>query len=347
MLSFFILSCITHFSFPFTSSSSPTVLPSTAQPSVAPTVAVGIITTIAGTGVASYSGDEGLATLAGLNQPNVVTVDSSGTEYNMSIFHTPLIFIHYVGNVYIADTSNHRIRKVAASTGIITTFAGTGTAGFSGDNNAATSAALWSPTGITVDSAGISIRVFHYYLKIIYWSSLGNVYVSDTSNSLVRKVTVSTGIIATIIGTGATTFGGDNGQATSAALYMPLGIAVDSAGNVYIADYLHVRVRKVTISTGIIVTIAGTGTSSYSGDSGPATSATLIRPNGIALDSSGNVYIADTGNQAIRKITVSTGIISTIAGTGSASYSGDGGLAVSAELCNPTGVAIDSSGNKL
>ena len=115
----------------------------------------------------------------------------------------------------------------------------------------------------------------------------------------------------------------------------------------YIADYLNVRIRKVTISTGIILTIAGTGTSSYSGDNGPATSATLTRPNGIALDSSGNVYIADTGNQVIRKITVSTGIISTIVGIGTATYGGDGGLATSAELCNPTGVAIDSSGSKL
>ncbi len=180
-------------------------------------------------------------------------------------------------------------------------------------------------------------------------------------------MTVSTGIITTIAGTGAASYSGDNGQATSASMNNPEGIAIDSTGsslllvyfssyftnlhslgNLYIADLLNHRVRKVTVSTGIITTIAGSSTSgSYSGDNGPATAATLNVPNGVAIDTAGNIYIADYSNHRIRKVTVSTGIITTIAGTGTASYSGDNGPATSATLCGPSDVALGSAGISL
>ena len=271
------------------------------------TVSTGIITTIAGTGSASYSGDNGAATSATLNNPFGVSLDASG-------------------NVYIADSDNNRIRKVTVSTGIISTIAGTGSTSFSGDNGAATSAALYYPFGVSVDSSG-------------------NVYIADYFNHRIRKVSVSTGIIITIAGTGTAGYSGDNGAATSATLYYPVGVSLDASGNVYIADTNNNRIRKVTVSTGIISTIAGTGTGSYSGDYGAATSATLYYPFGVSLDASGNVYIADSYNNRIRKVTVSTGIISTIAGTGSTSYSGDNGAATSAALYYPVGVSLDSSGN--
>ena len=173
----------------------------------------------------------------------------------------------------------------------------------------------------------------------------GNVYLADSGNSRIRKVTISTGIISTIAGTGTKSRSGDGGPATSATLYLPQGVALDAVGNVYIADTDNYVIRKITVSTGIISTIAGKGTADYGGDNGAATSATLSSPTGIALDTSGNVYIADNGNSRIRKITVSTGIITTVAGKGDASYAGDNDAATAASLYNPSGVAVDSSGN--
>ena len=191
-------------------------------------------------------------------------------------------------------------------------------------------------------------------------------YIADTYNHRIRKLTISTGIITTIAGTGTSSYSGDNGFATSAALNYPHGVAVDSSGrthivllsgflnvlllgNVYIADYNNNRIRKVTISTGIITTIAG-GSSitsgSYSGDNGPATSAKLNYPYGVVLDTAGNVYIADSWNHRIRKVTISTGIITTFAGTGTTSYSGDNVAATSATLYYPAGVALDSAGTQ-
>ena len=187
-------------------------------------------------------------------------------------------------------------------------------------------------------------------------------YIADWWNHRIRKVTVSTGIITTIAGTGASSYSGDNGPATSATFDYPVGVVLDSAGNyflnqfviklslsnllgnVYISDTSNQRVRKVLVSTGIINTIAGTGTSSYSGDNNQATSAGLNYPYGVSLDSLGNIYIADFYNNRIRKVTVSTGIITTIAGTGTNSYSGDGDQATSASIYYPYGVALDASG---
>jgi prepilin-type N-terminal cleavage/methylation domain-containing protein len=267
----------------------------------------GIITTFVGNGTGGYSGDGGPATSANLFYPYGVAVDSSG-------------------NLYIADYYNNRIRMVTASTGIITTVAGNGTEGYSGDGGPATSAELNNPTKSAVDSSG-------------------NLYIADYGNQRVRMVTASTGIITTVAGNGTAGYSGDGGAATSAELWGPYGVAVDSSGNLYIVEIWNFRIRKVTASTGIITTVAGNGTSGYSGDNGAATSAELWTPYGVAVDSSGNLYIADYGNNRIRKVTASTGIITTIAGNGTAGYSGDGGPATSAKLHSPTGSAVDSSGN--
>ena len=177
----------------------------------------------------------------------------------------------------------------------------------------------------------------------MYLILLDNVYIADSSNSRVRKV--SSGIISTIAGTGTATYSGDGGAATSAGLVKPFAVALDTSGNVYIADAYDTRVRKVTVSTGIITTVAGSTSGAYNGDNIAATSAGLNGPSGVALDSGGNLYIADTSNMRIRKVTISTGIITTFVGTGSAGFSGDGGAATSGTLYFPVGVTVDSAGN--
>lgn len=232
------------------------------------------------------------------------------------------------GNIYIADVANNRIRKVTASTGIISTVAGDGTAGYSGDGGAATSAELYYPYDVAVDGAG-------------------NIYIADSHNSRIRKVTASTGIISTVAGDGIAGYSGDGGPATSAEINYPTGVTVDSAGNMYIGDFSNARIRKVTASTGKMSTVAGNGTTGYSGDGGPATSAELCEPGDLAVNSGGDIYIADYCNNRIRKVTVSTGIISTVAGDGTEGYSGDGGPATSAELNLPAGVALGNAGHIL
>ena len=269
-----------------------------------------IITTIAGNGIGGYTGDGGAATAAELNTPAGVVVDAAG-------------------NVYMTDFNNNRIRMVSTA-GIISTYAGTGVGGFSGDGGQATAAELYNPTEVAVDAAG-------------------NVYVADQGNNSIRKVSTA-GIISTFAGNGTmlsysctTCYGGDGGQATAAELWEPAGVVVDAVGNVYIADYGNSRIRTVN-TAGIISTFAGNGTNAYSGDGGQASSAELYGPNGVAFDAAGNVYIADTDNNRIREVTTA-GIISTIAGNGTTGYSGDGGQATAAELNLPYGIAVDAASN--
>jgi sugar lactone lactonase YvrE len=269
------------------------------------TKSTGIITTVAGDGTAGYKGDGGPATSAGLYYPFGVAVDASG-------------------NIYIADTSNYRIRLVTRSTGIITTVAGDGSFGYKGDGGPATSAGLYYSYGVTVDASG-------------------NIYIADTSNNRVRLVTRSTGIITTVAGDGTAGYKGDGGQATSASLFNPWDIAVDASGNIYISDAGNHRVRLVTRSSGIITTVAGDGAVAYYGDGGQATLSGLYSIHGIAVDESGNIYLADY--RLIRLVTKSTGVITTVAGNSNFGYSGDGGPATSASMGSPGGVCVDASGS--
>jgi sugar lactone lactonase YvrE len=271
-----------------------------------------IISTVAGNGVLGFSGDGGQATSAEFRYPLQVAFDASG-------------------NTYIADPNNNVVHKIEKSTGIINIIAGNGylagtSGGYSGDGGQATDAELYWPTGIALD--------LH-----------GNIYITDYNNNRVREVNISTGVINTIAGIGTFGFSGDGGQATSAELYEPYALAFDTSGNMYISDEANNRIRKVTMFTGIISTIAGNGNQSYSGDGGQATTAELAYPAGITLDDSGNVFIADCFNNRIRKITERTGVINTIAGNGTAAFSGDGGQAIASELNNPVDVKLDASGN--
>jgi sugar lactone lactonase YvrE len=234
----------------------------------------GVISTVAGNGTAGYSGDGGPASSAELNYPRNLAFDASG-------------------NLYIADFYNNAVRKVTPA-GTITTIAGNGAPGFSGDGGPATSATLTNPAGVAVDRGG-------------------NLYITDDNNERIRKVTPS-GTISTYAGTGAMSFCGDGGPATDACFFYPNTIAVDASGNLYITDYYNNRIRMVD-PFGTITTVAGSGVSggpsgSYDGDGGPATSAQLNGPGGVSLDANGNLYIADTGNNRIRKVTISGVVLS-------------------------------------
>ncbi len=313
-----------------------------------------IITTIAGT---NRLLDGGSATSAPLRSPIGVAVDSAG-------------------NLFIADRDDNRIRKVNSS-GIVSTFAGMGPAGYSGDRGRANAALLSGPNGVALDSSG-------------------NLYISDRGNARIRRVSTD-GTINTIAGNGVTGFSGDNGPALSAEID-PSAVALDSKGNIYIADGLNFRIRKVD-TNGTITTIAGTGVDAYGGDNGPATSAligfvdalavdstgnvyiadltnayvrkidasgqitpaagsglfgliddgvpatsALLLPGGIAVDNSGSLYISDLNRSLVRRVDLSSGLIYTIAGNGSAGYSGDNGLPSRAELNGPSDLAVTESG---
>ncbi len=266
----------------------------------------GTINTIAGDGLPSYAGDTFPATSAELHSPEDVAVDSSG-------------------NVYIADTGNAYIREITASTGIINFIAGDGSIGYSGDGALANVAGLDEPFAIALDSANPP-----------------NVYFTEPEDGRVREITTATGNINTVVGNGNLGFSGDGAAATAAMLHLPTGLAIDSSGNLYIADSLNNRLRKVAGTT--ISTIAGSGALSYSGDGGAATAAQLNTPEAVAVDASGNVYIADTANNVVRQISAK-GVIGTLAGNGTAGFGGDGGAATSAQLSSPQGVAVDASGN--
>ena len=273
---------------------------------------VPFIYTVAGDGMSGYGGDGGPATGANISLPSKAIQDTAG-------------------NLYIADAGNNRVRKVTAGTGIITTFAGNGTSGYSGDKHAAIGAELNYPTGLALDSSG-------------------NLYISDSGNNVIRKVTAATGIIATFAGNGTPGYGGDGKAATSAELDYPRGISFDGQGNLYIADSYNNVIRMVAQNTGIISTVAGTGNWGYSGDGGPAIDASFVNPMGVAAFGFGDLWIADTYNNVVRKVTASTRLIATVAGNGygayghneyfGGGYSGDGGPATSAELYFPQDVAV-------
>ena len=267
----------------------------------------GIVITFAGDGYWGYYGDGGPAIDAGFETVKGVTIDAAG-------------------NIYIPDGASFVVRKVSASTGMITTIAGNGTSGYSGDNGPATSAELAYPTAVALDASG-------------------NIYIADSGNDVIREINASTGVISTIAGNGSIGYGGDGGPATSAPLGYSLNITLDGAGNLYIADMYFMVVRQVSAATGIITTVAGNGSAGYSGDGGPATSAELNWPCGLAVDPIGNIYIADFDNNVIREVIAATGNISTVAGTGIAGYSGDNGPAGSSELSGPYAVSLDAAGN--
>jgi hypothetical protein len=258
-----------------------------------------IVTKFAGTGVCGYNGDGINPNSALLNGPLNVAVDSSGA-------------------VYISESGNQRVRKVSGGT--ITTIAGVGTAGYNGDNISAQSAQLNNPAGIALDPSG-------------------NLYIADVNNLRIRKV--SGGTISTVAGIGTAGNTVDNIPATFALFQSPSSISIDSNSNLYIADSAQSKVFKV--SSGTISTVAGKSGSGYNGDGISATAASLFNPSGVAVDSAQNIYIADTKNHRVRK--VSGGIISTIAGTGTPGFSGDNGVAVQAMINSPQGVALDAGGN--
>jgi uncharacterized protein (TIGR03437 family) len=384
----------------------------------------GNITRIAGNGQSGYSGDGGIATAAQLEYPDGIAVDAAGNVYvadltaqvvrliapNLTIstyaglgtagytgdggpaiqaqLNAPTgLALDAAGNLYIADSGNHAVRKVSKS-GVIGTTAGIGSPGYSGDGGAATSAALDQPEGVAVDASGL-------------------LYIADTFNNRVRVVAPG-GIIQTVAGTGISSFSGDGGPAANAALFLPTDVATDSGGDLYIADYGNSRIRQVAqgniqtvvgssettvifnlapattirlngptglavdgsgdifiaeggIGTGtglgmgdykiwkingvgVVSTAAGNGIENYSGDGGPATAAQMNTPSNMVLDAVGNLYIADSANNRVRRVSPG-GVIVTVAGTGVAGYSGDGGPAAGAMLSNPEGLASDADGN--
>ncbi len=269
----------------------------------------GFISTVAGNGTAPVGGaigDHGPATGATLSQPTAVAVDAAG-------------------NLYVADQGIPTVRFVAMATGTITTIAGNGTQGFSGDGAAATAAALSVPRALLVTGAG-------------------DVLISDLGNNRVRRVAAAGGVITTIAGNGGTVYNGDGIAATAATLHNPLGLAVDGSGNLFIADESHSRIRMVATGTGLISTVAGNGAVGYSGDGALATTTQFSRLGGMAFGPSGDLYVVEQGDNRICRISATTGIVSTVAGTGVYGFSGDGGPATAAQLANPVRIAFTNAG---
>ena len=261
--------------------------------------------TVAGTGTNGFTGGGGQAIQANISRALRMTFDAAG-------------------NLYFADFNNNRVRRVAPN-GIITTIAGNGTAGFSGDNGPATSAQLNGPLGVALDRNG-------------------NILIADSGNNRIRRVNAATGVITTVAGTGDTGFNGDGGAATSARISGPENVFVDKDNNIFIADFGNNRVRKVAASGGTISTVAGTGTSGFSGDGGQATAANISFPTDVVVDTAGNIFICASGNNRIRKVTTD-GVINTIAGNGNTTFNGDGILATASALNGPQSIALDSAGN--
>lgn len=265
------------------------------------------VSTIAGNGTLAFSGEDVVATDANFFLPSGLCVDSAC-------------------NIYIADTKNHRIRRIDAQTNRIYTLAGNGEQAFSGDQDSAILAALDTPRSLVRDS-------------------LGNIYIADSGNNRIRMIDAQTGLIQTIAGNGQAEFSGDNGLAQNAGLNNPSDIVLDNFNNLYIADANNHRIRKIDLSSGQITTVAGNGLPGYNGDNQSANAAQLNRPSGIVLDQKGNLFIADAANHRIRKVDLSNQIITSIAGTGTSGYGGDGGDARQALFNIPARIAIDAMDN--
>src|SRR5207248_1932581 len=272
----------------------------------------GIIATFAGSGPGGYysggySGDGGPATSARLNLPGEIALDTNG-------------------NLFIADLQNDRVRRVDASTGIITTFAGSGQSGVSGDGGLATSVDI-SPVGVAIESSG-------------------NLLIADADSKRVRRVNLSTNIVATVAGNGEFCFYGDGGTALAASLCAPQGLTADPSGNLLAYDTNNGRIRRINAATGDITTVAGGGNPADGlGDDAPATQATF-RGSGLAADARGNMFITDWSNFRVRRVDAATGIITTVAGSGGrGGNSGDGGPATLATLAQPQGVVLDRPAN--
>jgi len=277
-----------------------------------------IIETIAGiASSAGSTGDGGQASLAKLSSNYLLAMDAAG-------------------NLYIADNGNGRVRMINAATGIITTVAGSATAGFSGDGAAATAAQLGAGGGPNVGVVGIAIDPAANFL-----------YICDATNNRIRMVNMSTGIINTICGNGTAGFAGDGGPATAATCEVnaPRGIEVTAAGDLYFSDAGNNRIRVISAATGLINTIGGNGTAGYVADGVAATTTKINGVRGLSVDVSGNVYIADQTNDRIRRIDAITNIITTVAGTGSAGFTADGIAATNSKLNLPTDVKFDAAGN--
>jgi sugar lactone lactonase YvrE len=266
----------------------------------------GTITTIAGTGSTVYNGDDIPATSASLYWPHDVTVDDA------------------TGVVYLADSNHHRIRRVTAD-GVITTIAGTGKTGSSGDGGLATRARIKNPKSVALFGGAL------------YFASLEN---------KVRRVDLTTGVITTVAGTGALGYTGDGGPATRATLSSPQRLAIDSVGNIYVADTGNSVVRRIDAVTGVITTVAGTGTAAFGGNGGPATLAQLKHPRGLALAGDDVLYVADSDNHRVRVVDLVTGVIGPVAGRGKG-FSGDGGPAGQAQLFQPRGLTTLPDGGLL
>ncbi len=264
----------------------------------------GSLTVVAGTGVQGYSGDGGAATLASLDSPGAIALDAAG-------------------NLLIADTHNHRIRRVSAATGLISTFVGTGVAGSSADGLAAGLTLIDLPTALAVNSSG-------------------DVFYADGRQQVVRRVDHATGLVTTVAGNGVQGSQGDGGPAVVASLDSPAGLAVDGAGNSLVSDSHNQRVRRIDAGTGIITTVAGNGIAGFA--AGAGTASRLSLPRGLAVDAAGTLYIVDAGNQRIRRVDAVSGAITTLAGSATQDFTGDGGQATQAALASPRGVALNAAG---
>ena len=269
-----------------------------------------IITTAVGTGERGFAGDGGAAERALLNGPFDVGFDVDG-------------------NLYFSDTFNHRIRRVDARTGIISTFAGSSEAGYAGDGGPATRARLNEPYGIAIDK-------------------VANVYIADRHNHCVRRVDRTSGVITTFAGNGVAGFNGDGGPASRAGMVEPNGLALDPAqGRLFIADVADHRIRVVDLATGTISTFAGTGAAQHSGDGGPAAAAGVFGARAVKVAADGTVYILERQGSSLRAVDPHTGIITVFAGTGARGYGGDGGPAKDAVFDAPKEFALEPGGDIL